>query len=81
VRRLRQDELLLVSGNQKPVRTGRWFWERPPVPARAMALGPARVQPVALPVAAAVVASTRRSGASLRDRLRALDADDEQCHE
>jgi hypothetical protein len=76
VRRLRQDELLLVSGNQKPVRTGRWFWERPPVPARAIALGPARVQPVALPVAAAVSAAGRRSETSLRDRLRTLDEDE-----
>jgi len=77
VRRLRQDELLIVSGNRKPVRTRRWCWERPPVPALARALGPARVQPVALPVGAAASASTRRPGASLRDRLRALDEEDD----
>ncbi len=73
VRRLCQDELLIVSGNRKPVRTKRWFWERPPVPALAMALRPARVQPVALPVAAGVADAGRRSETSLLDRLRALD--------
>jgi type IV secretory pathway TraG/TraD family ATPase VirD4 len=77
VRRLGQDELLIVSGNRKPVRTGRWFWDRPPQPARAGASGPTRVQPVALPVEATADASPHRPGASLRDRLRALDEDDE----
>lgn len=28
VRRLRQDELLIVSGNRKPVRTKRWCWRQ-----------------------------------------------------
>jgi type IV secretion system protein VirD4 len=77
VRRLRQDELLIVSGNRKPVRTKRWFWERPPAPARAMALGPARVQPVALPAVAVATRAGRPAGESLRDRLRALDEDDQ----
>ena len=76
VRRLRQDELLLVSGNRKPVRTQRWCWQRPPVPALAGMLGAARVQPVALPVAA-MTAATRQSGSSLRDRLRMLDDEDD----
>jgi len=78
VRRLRQDELLIVTGNRRPVRAGRWFWGRPPRPAVAGALGPARVQPAALPVAAAAAsAAGRRSETSLRDRLRALDEADD----
>jgi type IV secretion system protein VirD4 len=74
VRRLRQDELLIVSGNRKPVRTKRWCWQRPPQPAGAKALGPARVQPVALP-AAAVSATRGQARTSLLDRLRALEED------
>jgi type IV secretory pathway TraG/TraD family ATPase VirD4 len=77
VRRLRQDELLIVSGNRKPVRTKRWCWERPPRPARAGVLGPARVRPVALPATpAAASAAGPQAGTGLLDRLRALDEDD-----
>jgi type IV secretory pathway TraG/TraD family ATPase VirD4 len=74
VRWLRQDGLLVVCGNRKPVQTKRWCWQRPPVPARAMASGPARLQPVA----AAVAAAGRGSETSLRDRLRALDKQDDE---
>jgi type IV secretory pathway TraG/TraD family ATPase VirD4 len=78
VRRLGQDELLIVSGNRKPVRTKRWCWERPSQPARATALGPARVQPVALPAVAVAMRAERPAGEGLRDRLRALDEDDDK---
>ena len=74
VRRLRADELLVVSGNRKPIKAGRWFWREAPRPATVGALGEVQVQSPALSSAGSQTVTAARSG--LRARLRALDGED-----
>lgn len=66
VRRIGQEETLIIVGNRRPIRAGRWWWREPPCTAGTRALG--REQAIAVPVPA-----QQPGRPSLAERLRELD--------
>ncbi len=71
VRRIGQAETLLIVGNRRPIRAGRWWWREAPCTAGTRALGWEQAMTVLVPSA------SKPGRPSLAERLRELDEDDD----